>query len=101
MPIKTLCLPPELERYTQYLREEYTRKGTVVELGCWLGGSTEAILKGLRADDVVHVFDSFMWTKGLDWYADGQSPVAIGESFLHVTLANLSHDSRVRPYVWD
>lgn len=99
--IKTLCLKPELDRYTQYCREEYTRKGTIVELGPWLGSSTEAILKGLRGDDVVHIFDTFIWTRQLQWYAEDYKPVEIGDSFLHVTLANLSYDNRIKPYVVD
>lgn len=98
--IKTLCVTEELEHYIQ-LGHTHTGKGVFMELGCWLGSSTEAILKGLPATTPLHVFDSFIWTDALDWYHGPKAPVHIGRSFLHVTLANLRYDPRLRPYVVD
>lgn len=98
--IKTLCTPEELAHYIQ-LGHTHTGRGAFVELGCWLGSSTQAILQGLRADVPLHVFDSFVWTDALDWYHGPGAPVHIGRSFLHVTLNNLGHDPRLRPYVVD
>lgn len=98
--LKTLCVPEELAHYIQ-LGATHKGVGEFVELGCWLGSSTQAILQGLRANIPLHVFDSFMWTDALDYYHGPGAPTHIGRSFLHVTLANLNYDSRLRPYVVD
>ncbi len=55
----------------RYLRRRFIGAGQIVDLGCWLGSSTIALAKGLRANRRalanhcrVHAYDEFIWR---DW----------------------------------
>src|SRR6185369_14134011 len=52
-------------RYLYWLTSQtYTGRGTVVEVGTWLGRSTIHLAAGLRDaghPDALHCFDQFLW----------------------------------------
>ncbi|MGB5970943.1 MAG: glycosyltransferase [Spirulinaceae cyanobacterium] len=52
-----------------YAQNEYSGKGEIVELGCWLGSSTISLARGLEANSFVknknqriHAYDLFIWS---------------------------------------
>lgn len=68
-------------------RESYSGAGSIVELGCWMGGSTAALVTGLRengrvADEskIVHTYDYFLWHPTFERYDLGFTR-QVGESF--------------------
>ena len=62
------------QQYLRWFAEEvYSRKGTIVELGCWLGSLTQALCKGLRTQQpdtgdapLIHVYDLFAWEHNME-----------------------------------
>jgi hypothetical protein len=60
---------PEEQAYLRWYAEcEYTGRGEIVDLGCWLGASTIALATGLsqnprvaRKDRRIHAYDRFEW----------------------------------------
>jgi Macrocin-O-methyltransferase (TylF) len=62
-----LC--PETRAYYKWLARTFRGAGVIVELGCWMGGSTCCLAEGLLQNPTwrsrkLYVFDSFVW---LDW----------------------------------
>ncbi len=61
-PIPSMLVPRELN-YLRWLAGDLRGSGRVVELGCFLGGSTAALLNGMRANDRVRTplltYDAF------------------------------------------
>ena len=56
-----------------YCRDQYTGRGEIVDLGCFLGSSTYAMAYGLEANTQVadkakrvHAYDRFQWNKWMD-----------------------------------
>ncbi len=56
-----------------FARHQYKGAGELVDLGCWLGGSTLSILEGLCLNRLkathkkkVHAFDKFLWEPYMD-----------------------------------
>jgi hypothetical protein len=87
--VPTMLVPDEL-RLLHYLADEcYTGEGSIVDAGCFLGGSTLALADGLRRNlqrrrlvetKLIHTYDRFEiedWTLGR--YFSGSAKV--GESF--------------------
>ena len=87
--VPTMLIPDEL-RLLHYLAEEYyTGEGSIIDAGCFLGGSTLALADGLRRnlrrrrrveEKLIHSFDRFEiedWT--VDDYFSGSAQA--GESF--------------------
>jgi hypothetical protein len=61
-------LHPEERQYYQWIAQFYSGMGEIIELGPWLGCSTEYIIESLReqprfAKKKLHVFDDFIWRK--------------------------------------
>lgn len=51
--------PPSVYDYLTELGEQWTGSGIVVELGCWLGGATYHLLKGLKRAGFENWYDCF------------------------------------------
>jgi hypothetical protein len=63
----------EREYLYQYTKNEYTGKGEIVDLGCWLGSSTIPLAMGLvenknpqTAKRQIHAYDIFLWESWMD-----------------------------------
>jgi hypothetical protein len=73
-------------------RDWYTGRGTLVDCGAWLGGSTSALCAGLadnprvaRKDGAVHAFDRFLYEPYFaDWFGQLGEELADGDCFLHI-----------------
>jgi hypothetical protein len=81
-----------------------SRKGKIVDLGCYLGGSTAALAEGVRqagmpanpADPVIVSYDLFVANEFMVQHSLGHYGVQAGQSFEPVFLQLLGED---RPYV--
>jgi len=62
----------------------------VVEIGCWVGESTKAILRGFSGE--LHLIDKFIWTS--DHHEKYPDIAAVGEDFSAITRENLSDFDR-------
>lgn len=60
---------PQVHAYLQELGSEWQGKGTVMELGCWLGASAVALLKGLKGAGYYYPFWAFD-----KWIVDSSQP---------------------------
>ena len=80
VPVPCMCTPTELGRLRDYCRNEYTRRGDIVEFGPWLGGSTLAMLDGLQPTDKLWVVDNFIWVAWMDPHT--AEKFEVGQSFL-------------------
>lgn len=58
----------------------------VVEIGCWVGESTKAILRGFGGQ--LHLIDKFVWTS--DHFEKYPDIAAVGADFSAITRENLS-----------
>jgi hypothetical protein len=88
-----LC--PETKSYYKWLARTFRGAGDIVELGCWMGGSTCCLAEGLLQNSdacsrKIHVFDSFVW---LDWMRN----YTLDPSIL---MAGLSEGSSFLDYFW-
>jgi hypothetical protein len=93
----------------QYGRHSYTGAGKIVDLGCWLGGSTLALARGVAENPQqsrktrrrpIDAFDRFIWE---DWMTpigrmlDVPKQYAPGDDYLEDVEAVLrSHEGMVR-----
>lgn len=118
-------LVAEEKRYYAYLGQFYEGLGEVVEIGAWLGGSTEMLLRGLQPNPHftnrrMWVFDDFIWRSS---WMNGRLPGNVPEpanhaSFRHVfdhymegrrdrlnvvtaRVAVYDGNEHVRPLQWD
>jgi len=64
----------------EYARNEYSGKGEIVELGCWLGSASISLAKGLTANSHIteksqriHAYDSFIWVCSMELAVIGSS----------------------------
>jgi hypothetical protein len=69
----------------KHIRTQYTGAGQIVDLGCWLGSSTIALAKGLRAnhrvtpgEHRVHAYDEFIWR---EWMNVTFAGAALGDRY--------------------
>jgi hypothetical protein len=65
-------LEPEAMHYYTWLGRTLEPAGEIVELGCWMGGSTACLCGGLRQNPRhrnLHVFDGFIWQDWMSRYA--------------------------------
>ena len=83
----TMLHGSELRLLKWFTRTQYRGAGAVVELGCWLGGSTGVLVEGLRANpraevraQRVQTYDAFLWHEIYDRYNLGLTHRP-GESF--------------------
>ncbi|MDY6782545.1 MAG: glycosyltransferase [Cyanobacteriota bacterium] len=98
-----------LENYAQ---KEYTGRGEIVELGCWLGSSTISLARGLELNgsvnnkaEHIHAYDLFIWffDSNMEKSVIGTSlegKYQDGDSFLDEYLRRIApwkHLVRVRP----
>ena len=84
-----------------YAQNEYSGKGEIVELGCWLGSSTISLARGLKANSFVknknqrlHAYDLFIWfSVGMEKLVSGTSlegKYQDGDSFLDEYLQRIA-----------
>ncbi|MEJ6485422.1 glycosyltransferase family 4 protein [Nostoc punctiforme UO1] len=59
---------PEQVFLQDYAQHEYSGKGEIIDLGCWLGSATISVAKGLEKnlkvtvkDKRIHAYDLFIW----------------------------------------
>jgi hypothetical protein len=94
----TMLSPDELRMLRWLAAENYQGAGTIVDAGCFLGGSTCALAAGLSANlhasprlRRIHSYDLFV----IDWYMKRHylqdSPLQIGDSFLDLFETNIRH----------
>ncbi|MGF1455186.1 MAG: class I SAM-dependent methyltransferase [Alphaproteobacteria bacterium] len=93
--ILTLMTDEEWALVERTARAVHARFGrvTAVEIGCWLGGSTAALARGLSAvpagDWGLHVFDAFRWRKiDVDKVPFETVPLRQGNDFFPLWSAN-------------
>ena len=87
-----------------YAARDYTGRGAIVDLGCFLGATTIALAEGLalnpkRHGKQIHAYDLFRWSKGFELWAKDKGLAghfADGESFLPEFLKRIE---RWRDYV--
>ena len=84
----TMLDGPEVRLLKWLARAAYRGDGAIVDLGCWLGGSTAALVDGLRENPRpaarsrrVQTYDRFRWDRLYDRYNLGFTHEP-GESFL-------------------
>lgn len=94
----------ETLQYYKWLGQQYTGRGELVELGCWLGQSTCAVGEGMQANPnargrQIQVFDSFVragWMTPFGSALDGIGAPEAGDSFLP---AFLRHTAPYAPFI--
>jgi len=104
MPIEFINTPAmittEEARYYTYIGSFYQGIGRAVELGPWLGASTQQIIAGLRknprfAGKCLYVFDDFVWRKDwMDQYVSVSDRLPHHACFRHLFdrhTANIAH----------
>jgi predicted O-methyltransferase YrrM len=76
----TMLTPWERQWAKEYVRTSYRGRGHIVDLGCWLGSSTQALAKGLRDNPhpatecrAVHAYDRFVWEAYMEDVVAGTS----------------------------
>jgi glycosyltransferase involved in cell wall biosynthesis len=94
-----------------YAENEYSGKGEIIDLGCWLGSATISLAKGLEKnlkvtvkDKRIHAYDLFIWAPS---YMDGcvkgtsiEGRYKVGDSFLDEFVRRVnpwSHSIEVYP----
>ncbi len=86
------CLSPIERDFTyHYVKNNYTGRGEIVDLGCFLGSSTYAQAMGLQSNTIVydkskriHAFDLFEWQAWMESEVTGSSlarTFSVGQSF--------------------
>jgi hypothetical protein len=84
----SMITPQEIAWTEGHIRKHYRGAGQVVDLGCWLGSSTNALARGLAKGGhaaVVHAYDRFIWERWMDEMVGGtrlQGKYQPGDSFL-------------------
>ncbi len=84
-------LHPDTMSYLYWLGKTFDGIGDFVELGCWLGGGTRCLAKGILDSSQtrpLHVFDSFTWSSYMANLGQGAKLASInlsdGDSFQHL-----------------
>lgn len=96
--IPAMSAEQETAYIERYARDEYTGRGEIVDLGCWMGATTVAIARGLEGNArpaatgrKVHAFDRFVWESWMDQFVV-DTPLGgryrPGDSFSELFLAN-------------
>ena len=91
-----MIAPREAAYLERYARDEYSGRGELVDLGCWMGATTLALARGLDANRQsavaarkVQAFDRFIWEPWMDQFvADTpyKGRFQSGDSFAEVFL---------------
>ncbi len=95
-----------------FAKNDFTAKGEIVDLGCWMGASSVLLARGLRENtnpqtrqSVVHAYDRFIWE---DWMAFAVAGTPLegkykaGESFFEECLARSTAEAeRIKFYPGD
>lgn len=79
--------PNEQAYFEHYAHRIYKGDGEVVDLGCWLGSTTFALARGLRAagrPGPVHAYDRFIWEEWMEGTTPASmiDPLDRGQSFV-------------------
>ncbi|MGE5342891.1 MAG: class I SAM-dependent methyltransferase [Candidatus Omnitrophota bacterium] len=90
--IPTMLTPEEIQ-YLYWLGRSWNGSGRVMEIGCWLGGSTFCLASGMRdsghdATKRLKVLDNFIWRPFMAERA--ALPLQPGESFEPYFLKNMA-----------
>jgi len=100
-PVSTPGMILEEEtRYYEYVGGLYEGRGEAIEVGPWLGKSTQHIMRGLSrnakfANRQLHVFDDFTWrSEWMDQYVELAERLPNHANFQHLFE---SHTREIRP----
>lgn len=91
----TMLTKPELAFLHTLTRDVYQGKGKILDLGCFLGGSTYALASGLyentlrNKENLIYSYDLFIWDKYQHDFLKEKSGFKIGDSFHECFLENL------------
>lgn len=74
-------LNPDTLRYYKWVARQITGVGEAVELGCWLGSSSNALAEGMVDNTAcykktLHVYDSFRWERWMEAFVHPLFPKA-------------------------
>jgi 2-polyprenyl-3-methyl-5-hydroxy-6-metoxy-1,4-benzoquinol methylase len=68
----------EREYLQEYAKNHYSGKGSIVDLGCWLGVSSIALVTGLTEnpnvqakESIIHAYDLFIWEEWMNQFVVG------------------------------
>jgi predicted O-methyltransferase YrrM len=85
----TMLAPQETAFLHALAADYYKKRGKILDLGCFLGGSTYALASGLYANDqldervgLIHSFDLFLWDTAPHDFLKDKSGFKVGDSFL-------------------
>lgn len=93
---------PEQDFLQDYAQNEYSGKGEIIDLGCWLGSATISVAQGLEKnlkvtvkDKRIHAYDLFIWepSHNMDASVKGTSlegKYKEGDSFLDEFVHRIS-----------
>ncbi len=88
-PLLGMTTKEEQDYLSHYAREQFSGRGAIVDLGCWLGSTTISLAAGLERNPnasmhTVHAFDTFRWHSWMEPYAGELSgKLHSGDSFLY------------------
>lgn len=96
--IPTMLTTHEQDYLYSFAKSAYSGCGEIVDLGCWLGGSTVPLAQGLEKnrkrliDKRVHAYDRFVWN---EWMANKYKNIvlqkfAVGDSFVNEFKTNIA-----------
>lgn len=96
--IKTLLTPSELAMLYNLGRSRYSGVGHIVDAGCFVGGSTRALLDGLDVNDRfqrssynVHAYDLFRTTDQFNTWGDEVTCFQNGAGYLKEFKSNIAN----------
>jgi|GEM_PF-2598430 len=91
----TMLTKPELAFLHTLTRDVYQGEGKILDLGCFLGGSTYALASGLyentlkNKENLIYSYDLFVWDKYMHDFVKEKSGFKIGDSFHEYFLEKL------------
>lgn len=96
-PLVGMTMAEERAYLQDYAKNEYSGRGEIVELGCWLGSSTIPLAMGLEKNPKdqaegrrIHVYDIFTWHPAMEECAIGtplEGKYEPGDNFIEEYLA--------------
>ena len=95
-----------------YAQNQYSGLGEIVDLGCWLGGSSVALVTGLQENPnlelrqkIIHAYDLFVWESWMDPFVVDtplQGLYKSGDSFLPECQRGISQwEQQIKLYPGD
>lgn len=102
----------ERQYLNNYAQNQYSGVGEIVDLGCWLGGSSVALVTGLQENPnlelrqkIIHAYDLFVWESWMDPFVVDtplQGLYKPGDSFLPECQRGISQwEQQIKLYPGD